>query len=64
MAAVSATVDIEAYDSNGAKQTTGGAYYFLHVENTCYVTTNYRCDVSLPNSNYTELPIFYQMTDS
>lgn len=62
-AAVQASVTILAFDDSGTKQTTGGALYFLQVENTCLVTTNYRCDLSLTNSNYTQLPQFTQMTD-
>ena len=51
--AVESSVSVLAFDDSGARKTTGGALYFLHVENTCYVTTNYRCDLSLTNSNYT-----------
>lgn len=35
----------------------------MHVENVCYVTTNYRCDPARDNSEYIELPFFIEMTD-
>lgn len=38
--------------------------YFLHVENVCQVTDNYRCDKSSTGSDYTELPLFTEMTDN
>lgn len=36
--------------------------FFLHVENHCIVTDNYRCDEELDHSEYTELPIIKEMT--
>lgn len=56
--AVTAQVLITAHNEAGELQTEfGDDVYFLHVENVCYVTDNYRCDASLINSEYTELPI-------
>lgn len=37
--------------------------YFLHVEDLCYITLNYRCDLDINNSKFEELPMFIKMTD-
>jgi hypothetical protein len=63
-AAVVTTVSVTAYDESDALRTTGGDFYFLHVENLCYVVENYRCDKSRDGDEYTELPIFDLMADT
>jgi hypothetical protein len=42
----------------------GGGLFFLHVENVCLVTDNYRCDATDTGSDYTELPQFERMSDT
>jgi hypothetical protein len=62
--AVIAEVGVIAYDEDGVRKFQGGDLYFLHVEDLCFVTENYRCDLSLTNSGYEEVPMFIQMTDN
>lgn len=48
---------------DGTPQQSGGGSFFLHVENECLVTDNYRCDQTDTGSSYTELPYFIPLTD-
>lgn len=56
LSSVPASVTVNAYAEDGARLSTGGALYFLHVLNQCQVTQNYRCDETDTGSAYTELP--------
>ena len=50
LGAVTTSVSITAYDEAGILNSQGGDIYFLHVENVCHVTDNYRCDQSRDHS--------------
>lgn len=45
--AVLNTINLVARDENGSLRSAGGDLIFLHVEQLCKVTDNYRCDLSL-----------------
>ena len=62
--AVTNSIHVQAYDEDGNPRTSGGDLFFLHVEQLCYVTDNYRCDLSVNQSNVATLPIVTQMTDN
>lgn len=62
--AIPASVTITAYEENGDPKTSGGDLFFLHVEDLCYVTDNYRCDLSYENDKLPEVPIFTPFTDN
>lgn len=55
---------VQAYSEEGQIKTTGGDYYFLHVDDLCYVTDNYQCVLSQNNYALEEVPIYTQMTDN
>lgn len=61
---VTNSVHVQAVDEQGNDRTTGGDFFFLHIEQLCYVTDNYRCDLSLLQDNVATLPIIKQMTDN
>jgi hypothetical protein len=61
---VTSTVTVLAYDEAQIRKYTGGDVYFLHVDNVCFVTDNYRCDSSSLSSDYSELPLFIEFTDN
>ena len=63
-AAIATTVTVTAFDEANTQGSSDSAAYFLHVENVCVVTDNFRCDPAAENSEYIELPLFSQMTDS
>ena len=63
--AIESTIDVQAYDENGVAKTTGGDFFFLHVEQLCFLSPgNYRCDLSLDQTNTKGLPILKLMTDN
>jgi hypothetical protein len=62
--AVLTTVYATAKDENSVSKSIGGDKFFLHVENTCVVTDNYRCDESSAHSEFADLPLFLEMTDN
>ena len=47
LGAVTNSVHIQAVDETGANRSSGGDTFFLLVEQLCYVTDNYRCDISM-----------------
>ena len=54
---VTTSVSVQAVDENGDNRESGGDVFFLHVEQLCYVTDNYRCDLSMNNDQILTLPI-------
>ena len=59
-----AEVVVTCKDENDALKTEGGDLIFLHVEQLCYITDNYRCDLSSQQDSVPELPKMIQMTDN
>jgi len=62
---VTSTVSIQALDESGAAKTTGGDFFFLHVEQLCQTSPgNYRCDLNAQNTNIQGVPIIKLFTDN
>ena len=45
--AVTNSITVQAVDEEGSNRVSGGDVFFLYVEQLCYVTDNFRCDLSL-----------------
>jgi len=60
VASVPQQVVLTPFDESGERSYAGNDVFFLHVENVCFVTDNFRCDPS-SGSAYTELPKFIEM---
>jgi len=61
---VASSIHIQAVDEKNMNRSTGGDVFFLLVEQLCYVTENYRCDLSVNQENVRGLPIVKQLTDN
>ena len=60
------TVVVQAVDTDGNRQTSGGDTFMLRVEQKCNVdiTNSYLCILDPGHSNVAGLPIFTEMTDN
>lgn len=46
ISAVETSITLKSYDESGVARIAGGDLYFLHIEQYCIVSNNYRCDLS------------------
>lgn len=64
LGAVTNSVTVQAVDEDGNDRTEGGDIFFLLVEQLCYITDNFRCDLSLNQDAVVGIPIVKQLIDN